>query len=283
MMKAKLLVLLCILCNLHIYTQVNFNTNGLFEFIDTLPIPSKFMISPGQVSKNGDHFILGLTSGNLEDLTDLNSNLYTIKIGERDLKSLNLPNQVDKYRFYQCSASANDEVIVLVVNDGGGWADNELGITYRDSAGNYPNMFYLTNLNDDVQSDAYPWLSADAKHLYFSRDFTLMYTHRENVSGEFSDPVKVDFEGDVNLEIISAWLSPDELKMYFIANNLIYFADRKNINDPFSFPEIFTSEFKNYYFIAGLSFKPDRKTMFIYYSDEQTDKILQYHLKKGKI
>ncbi len=283
MTKAKLLVLLCILSTMKISGQVNFNTNGLFEFVDSLRIPSGYMIAPGQVSKNGDHFMLGLTSGNLEDLTDLNSNLYSVSIGSGKMESLNLPNQIDLYRFYQCTASANDAVIVMVVNEGGGWADNELGIAYRDSAGNYPNMFYLSNINDEVVSDAYPWISADAKDLYFSRDFTLMYTHRENVKGEFNDPVKVDFEGDVNLEIISAWLTPDQLKMYFIANNLIYLSERKKITDPFSFPQIFTSEFKNYYFIAGLSFMPDKKTMFIYYSDEQTEKILQYHLKKGKI
>ena len=283
MMKAKVLVLFCILGTLKISGQVNFNTNGLFEFVDTLSIPSNFMIAPGQISKNGDHFLLGLTYGDLEELTDLNSNLYTVKIGNGEIKNLNLPNEVDQYRFYQCSASENDKVVILVVNDGGGWGDNDLGIAIRDSAGNYPNMFYLSNLNDEVMSDAYPWISADAKHLYFSRDFTLMYTHRENITGEFADPVKVEFIGDVNLEIISAWFTPDELKMYFIANNLIYLSERKKITDPFSFPEIFTSEFKDFYFVAGLSFTPDRKTMFIYYSDEQSDKILQYHLKKGKI
>ena len=62
----------------------------------------------------------------------------------------------------------------------------------------------------------------------------------------------------------------------------IYKSTRKSKTDPFSLPTLFTKEFKDFYFIAGLSFLGDKKTMYIYYSDEETQEILIYKLKDGK-
>ncbi|MBK8342058.1 MAG: hypothetical protein IPL12_01295 [Bacteroidetes bacterium] len=70
--------------------------------------------------------------------------------------------------------------------------------------------------------------------------------------------------------------------MFIIANNRIYYASRKSTSEPFSFPALFTDEFKSFYFISGLSFAPDRKTMVLYYSTEDKQTIVRYQLKKGK-
>jgi hypothetical protein len=109
-----------------------------------------------------------------------------------------------------------------------------------------------------------------------------MHATRSSIDQTFSAPVEVQYNGIVNLEIVSSWLSPDEKTMFLIANNIIYKCTRKSVNDAFSFPEVFTSEFKNFYFIAGLSFKPDKKTMVLYQSGEIDQSILIYQLKTGK-
>ena len=140
----------------------------------------------------------------------------------------------------------------------------------------------LDEINDPALSDAYPWVSGDGNRLFYSRDFKLFFTERSGPEAKFNTPVLVDFEGDVELEVVSCWLTPDEKNLFIIANNQIYKSTRKSKTDPFSLPTLFTKEFKDFYFIAGLSFLGDKKTMYIYYSDEETQEILIYKLKDGK-
>ncbi len=287
-MKAKLVFILCIFCTQFTSAQVNLNSDGIFQFVDTLPIDSNFLIAPGQVSKNGQSFYLGLTSGAIAMDEDPVSALYKIDITSdasitNGPQRINLPNPENLFQFYQCSLSEDENTMLFVINNGGGWLQNQLAISIKDAEGNFTSIRILDELNDSLKSDSYPWLSADAHRLYFTRDFNMMYAERKSVQDKFSAPVEVDFIGDVQLEIISAWLTPDELTMFMIANSTIYKSSRKSKNDSFGFPQLFTDEFSEFYFIAGLSFTPDGKTMYIYYYDEYADYILQYQLKKGKI
>ncbi len=289
-MKAKLILILCIFVARQSWAQPdqNLNTNGLFSFVDTLPIDSSYLIAPGQVSKKGGTFFLGLTSENEVFDEGSISALYRLDLSGPDAMAkgpqrIDLSNPENQFQFYQCSLSADENVVLFVVNNGGGWLQNQLGIATKDAAGNFSSFRVLDELNDSTKSDSYPWLSGDGLRIYFTREFKIMFAERRSLQDKFSSAAPIDFEGTVQLEIVSAWFTADELDMYMIAGNRIYKSTRKSKQDSFGFPSLFTDEFKDFYFIAGLSFAPDKKTMYLYYYDEYADYILQYQLKKGKI
>lgn len=285
-MNVKLPLILCFFYCSALSAQSKYTTTGRFAFSGTLSIPDKYECGPGQLTKDGSHFILGLTEGDFENVFDLLSNIYLYNLnaapGTEVIKSFGLPAAVDSIRYFQCSGSENEETLVYVVNEMGGWNDNDLGLAKKQPDGTYTKTRMLDEINDPGLSDAYPWVSGDGKRLFYCRDFKLNFTELNGIDNKFNTPVLVDFEGDVQLEIVSCWLTPDEKNMFIIANNQIYKASRKSRSDPFSLPELFTSEFKEFYFIAGLSFTSDKKTMYIYYSDEETQQILIYKLKEGK-
>lgn len=283
-MRTKLPLILCIFYSVTALAQPKFNTNGLFTFTGEVRIPSSFEIGPGQLTKKGTQFIVGLTDGDLEEQSNLTSNIYLIDPfhAEQPMIRMGLPNAPDSVRYYQCSASKNEAVLVYVVNPFGGWADNQLGIAEKQPDGSYSKARELKEVNDSLLSDAYPWISPDGLDLFFSRDFKLFHSSRTAAGAAFNTPEPVKFLGDIQLEIISCWLTPDQKSMFFIANNTIYRSTRKSADQPFSFPELYTQEFKDFYFIAGLSFTPKGKDMILYYSDETSQSIIRYHLKKGK-
>lgn len=266
--------------------QSKYTTTGLFAYSGALSIPQKYECGPGQLTKDGSHFILGLTEGDFENVFDLLSNIYLYDLhastGTDAIKSFGLPAAFDSIRYFQCSGSENEQTLVYVVNEMGGWNDNDLGLAEKKADGTYTKTRMLDEINDPALSDAYPWVSGDGNRLFYSRDFKLFFTERSGPEAKFNTPVLVDFEGDVELEVVSCWLTPDEKNLFIIANNQIYKANRKSKTDPFSLPTLFTKEFKDFYFIAGLSFLGDKKTMYIYYSDEETQEILIYKLKDGK-
>lgn len=285
-MNVKLPLIPCFFYSIGALAQSNYTSNGLFSFEQALPIPSQYEAGPGQLTKDGHQFILGLTTGDVEGQAELNSNIYLYDLRQTNpgsaITSLELPNAEDSVRYFQCSASEDEKSIVFVVNSYGGWADNQLGTAEKLSSGKYGNFRNLDEINDNDLSDAYPWLSGDGLRLYFCRNFILYSAERKTIDSKFSTAVPVNFIGDVNLEIVSCWLSDNEKTILFISNNNIYKSTRDNPASEFSFPQVYTFEFKDFYFIAGLCFTPDKKTMYLYYSDESTQQILVYNLKKGK-
>ena len=277
------------ICFLYVFDsngQSPYETQGKFAFRDTLTIPAQYEIGPGQLNKNGTAYLVGLISGNLEDQVDLKSDLYHIYLNRHTQTSppeeLHLPNPPDSLRIFQATASDNEEQLVFVVNAYSGWNDNELAIAVKDGNNHYSKIQPLSGLNDPIQSDAYPWLSGDGLRLYFTRNYTLMYSERTSTENLFESPVPVVFTGSVQLEIVSVWLSPNEKTLFLIGDNRIYKATRSSRSKPFSLPELFTDEFKDFYFVSGLSFCPDKKNMYIYHTDGETHRILHYILKKGK-
>ncbi len=285
-MRTKLPLIFCFFCTSLLSAQGTYKTKGIFNFLGELSIPEKYECGPGQLTKDGTHFILGLTEGNFEDYYDLLSNIYAITLSDGNktpaITSYNLPNALDSVRYFQCAASAHEQTLVYVVNAMGGWNENQLGIAEKNPDGSYGSIRMLDEANDSELSDAYPWISEDGLRLIFCRNFKLFGTSRNTVSEKFKTPEEIHYNGDVNLEIVSCWLTPNEKTMFIVSNNLIYTCTRKSKTSTFSFPQVFTNEFKDFYFIAGLSFMPDKKTMYVYYSDLDAQKIIKYQLKKGK-
>ncbi len=285
-MNVKLPLFICFLYSATAFSQGTLYTKGIFSYKDSLKIPSTYEIGPGQLTKDGSAFILGLLDGELDEYYNLHSDIYAYSLNPLDsnnrIKPFKLPNAPDSVRYFQCTASDGNNTLVYVVNAFAGWNDNELGIAEKQADGSYKHIRMLTELNDPLQSDAYPWISGDGLSIYYNRNFKMMYAKRNSIGEKFSQPKEIDFEGEVQLEIVSCWLTPDEKTMFIVANNVIYRSSRKTVDDKFSFPEVMTDEFKQFYFIAGISFLADRKTMYIYYSTEHKQSILSYKLINGK-
>lgn len=284
--SVKLSLIICFLYVFPLAAQSQFQTNGLFAFQRVLNIPDTYEVGPGQLSKDGRNLLLGLIDGDLENLADLHSDIYAYKVtpdaSALPITAMNLYNPVDSMRLFQVTASQNETHLVFVVNAYSGWNDNELGIADKNPDGTYSKIRMLTELNDPLVSDAYPWMSSDGLRLYYTRNFKLMFAERTNAQSTFSAPVEVDFTGDVQLEVVSIWLSNDEKTIFLVANNRIYRSVRKSTTESFPLPSLYSDEFSDFYFISGLSFAPDKRTMYLYYSDENAQKILHYKLKKGK-
>lgn len=285
-MRAKLLGAAIIFECITLQAQNSYITSGKFEFIGAMVIPENFETGPGQLSKDGKYFVEGLAWGNIDDRTDMLSDIYLIPVGksylssaDADRRALHLPNAADSISYSQCSTNADNSIIVYTDASWGGWTDNNLAIARFGPNGQCMENRQLDEINDPSESDAYPWLSPDAMDLYFIRDTHLMHASRKSTVDRFSPPEAVQFEGDSDLEILSIWLTPDQKKMYIISDNNILVSSRKSADAAFSKPELYTDEFKDFDFISGLSFSAKEKYMYVYSSDED-QKILVY--KRGK-
>lgn len=266
----------CILMSNITFAQVeNFNTSGKFKFIDTLSVPAQYTVNPGQLSKNGEYYNLGLYY-DTDDTTY--SNLFSINMKKKvSPLSFNLIPPAGYQEFFQCSETFNKKTIVFVVNNFKGWGGNDIAIAERDESGNYiPRV--LDEINSADVADAYPWISGDGLRIYFVKEQTIYIAERKTATEKFNTPLPLKFEGDVQTPVLSIWLSNDEKKLFYISQNIIYTATRKSMNETFSLPSVFTNEFKDFEFISSLSFTQKMKDLYLYYAGETT-KILHYKLK----
>ena len=131
----------------------------------------------------------------------------------------------------------------------------------------------LSELNTPNSGEAYPWISNDGLRIYFTRgssiDDQLMYSERNSIDENFSEPVPLSINHDL-VGNISQWLTEDELDIYFFTreiNNLmattLYHATRNNINDEFNEPikvEVL-GELEGY--LLGPSFTNDLNQFFV--------------------
>ncbi len=281
-MPIKVLCFCLLLSKMAVSQDESFLTNGKFRFTDTLPMAVNYSINPGQLSKDGSAYYLGLYYDGDDDTTF--SAIYRLGLSSASDDPLSRMPAVVKLsppagylEVFQCSATADEKTLVFVVNNFNGWAGNDLAIAEKNENGTYVSRM-LDELSAIDTADAYPWISPDGLRVYFVRDEKMYHAMRSSRSDKFSRPVPVSFAGDVQTPVVSVWLSNNEKKLFYISANTIYMAERKKTNRPFKLPVVFTSEFKEFEFIASQSFSPDMKDLYLYYSGETT-KILHYKLK----
>lgn len=274
-MRTKLMVICVFISSCIIAQTEDFITYGKFIFADTLSVPKNYSVNPGQLSKDGNQYYLGLYYDGEEDTSF--SNIYSIDIHSQTTTPLQITPPEGYTEFFQCSVSDDEKTIVLVANNFKGWAGNDLALAEKDASGKY-NARILDELNTEDTVDAYPWLSGDGLRIYFVKNEVIYFSERKNRSEKFNSPAPLVFTNAVQTPIRSLWLNTSEKKLFYISNNIIYVAERKKISKPFKLPEVFTKEFINLEFIASLSFTPNMNHLYLYYSGENT-KILHYKMK----
>ncbi len=258
--------------------EVNYKTFGKCSFAGKLNIPEEYTISPGQISKDGKAYILGLSS-NTDD--SIYYDIYSLSIlNSAPPAAFHLPYNESYKELTQSSLTADGNIMVFVANNYNGWSGNELAISIKDEYGKFTDFRMLDEINDPLNSDSYPWITADGNSIYYTKNDKLFVSEKHKNSEKFTSALEVKFTGTVELPVVSAWLTNNEKKLYFISNNIIYFSTRKNRNNKFSLPKVFTNEFKNFEFISAVCFSPDLKDMYLYYAGDD-EEILHYKISKN--
>jgi hypothetical protein len=249
-------------------TKTAFFSDTTFVLRDTLEIPPRFIPGPGQLSKNGLKYYLSLddSTGN-HRLYVMSRNNFTENFDSLSLTKLpgNIGN-IDTFSNTQPTVTADEKIMVFVKSWNDSWYNNDLWIAERDSSGApFDSVRPLSEINSTGTADAYPWISPNGLHLYFtggdpSVENYLYMASRNSRNSLFGAPLKINFPGTSNF---SCFLTNDELEIYFKSDMTIYYAKRDSIGDAFSAPEAMP-EFGVMGFVAGPSLTPDSSEFYLY-------------------
>ncbi|MFN0204304.1 MAG: T9SS type A sorting domain-containing protein [Bacteroidia bacterium] len=138
----------------------------------------------------------------------------------------------------------------------------------------FDNVRPLTEINMENVADAYPWISPNGLHLYFTQNGdggdNLYYTSRKDLYSKFENKQLVVIQDDNNPKF-SASLSPDELNIYYISKrdgDHVMHASRKSVTQPFDAPVKVELQGTFDGFISAPSLSPDGNYLYLYNSDE---------------
>lgn len=131
---------------------------------------------------------------------------------------------------------------------------------------NHPFVRYQHQVNEEGVAEAYPWLSADALRLYFTKENQIYMSSRNSRYEDFGKPARVEI--DESGSVISTWLTNNELEMYVCFGRNMKVFHRNSLIEPFMFQNNLDLSGEMEGFISGISFTPDMRTMVIYNSDE---------------
>lgn len=251
-----------------------------FEYLGKISLPEGLSANPGQVSKNGKSLYVSLKDSN----SDYQLYKYTRKKPGTLFSNSNkiiVTHPSETLKPSQPTTSSNEKIMVITSNDGSGWEGNNLYECKRKNKNKDPyEVKALSGINTE-KAEAYPWISGDGLRLYFTSDDVLVMASRKNVSENFTNSKPLEYLSEFTRDILSCWLNQDESEIYFVSNNIIYYAKSEGRPGVFGEVNIFTGEFEEMDFIAGLSFTNDMKEMFLYYSDsEDGTQILQFKVLK---
>lgn len=166
----------------------------------------------------------------------------------------------------------NEEIIDLPAEDS---EEDNLEETFSSSKDytslpqeyfHHPFIRYQHMVNEEGVAEAYPWLSADALRLYFTKDNRVYMSSRGSRYEDFGKPSPVDIDDQGS--VISAWLSNHELELYTCYGQGIKIYRRNSSQEPFMFHGNLDLGDELEGFISGISFSPDMRTMVIYNSND---------------
>lgn len=217
----------------------------------------------GQLSKDGNK--LFYCSQNHEG----ERNLY---ISERQVKGADFTAStkiegLEGREVLMPTVSADERTIVFVESEDGTQSGNNL-FTAVLQEGKVSNVRALTTLNEDKVSENYPFLSADGKRLYFTKQSGAnieFFTAEKGANGNFGAPEKMDIEIPKISNNMSCVLSNDELDIYVLSGDHIYHAQRSGMKEKFSTPvKIASTNTEGY--MTGISLTNDTEELYVFNS-----------------
>ena len=128
----------------------------------------------------------------------------------------------------------------------------------------FDSIRILTEINDTSNADAYPWISPDGLHLYFTRGSGsnhIVYSERPSTNDPFSLPVTLTNPIGVPSSI---WLSDDELDAYICSGTSIYYCHRTATNLGFTTYTLLTMNGLSATFVGNVSLDSTQNEMYVY-------------------
>ncbi len=272
----QLCLIIAVLTSSFVHAQSTFETNGKFQFIDSLPAQENFRFGPGKLTVKGKLIIIGL-----EDENTQLTRIYKINAKHpQTIEAIEGAINNTEMSIYQPATDAKSKSLIVVAGPGLTWDDNDLYESQKDASGNYGELKALDALNSSESADAYPWLSANGKEIYYTRDDQIHYSSRSSIHTTFETGRPIHFEGNTDLDIISVWVSKNGKSLYFSTGSGDIYNAQKTGKLSFSEPELFTNEFTALDFISSISFDRKMKNLWFYLSDENNNSyFLHYRLK----
>jgi hypothetical protein len=235
-------------------SHVNQTSTSATSFIlsDSLFLPIDEDEGPGQLSKNGLEYYLGMSVLPEKKL------LYVFdrfQIGQQFNSPEALSNVVNDTSFtnIQPSISADGKTLVFVRNTIDNWNGDKLYIATRpDNESDFDSVRAIVELNDPDSANAYPWISPDALSLVYTRGHALYATSRPSTSSPFTSPHPL--WPSSKPQYLSGWETNDGLTLYVTEKNGsgIAIASRPTTTDTFSTP-VHMPDFDGYGPVGGPS------------------------------
>lgn len=234
-----------------------------FMYSGTVNPGNGMMPLVGQMSKDGKK--LYFSSQNHQGKRALHVSARNVK--GADFISNTKIEGLDNHQVLMPSVSADEKTLVFVESNDGTQAGNDL---YTASLNNneVSNVQKLNALNEEGVSENYPFLSADGKRLYFTKQVNAdieFYVAEASADGGFSSPKKLKVDIPKVSNNMSCVLSNDELDMYVLSGEHIYHTQRTSLNDDFAAPvKIASSHTEGY--MTGIAMTNDTEELYVFNS-----------------
>ncbi|MDD2890140.1 MAG: T9SS type A sorting domain-containing protein [bacterium] len=245
-------------------TKTAFFSDTTFALRDTLDLPPRFTPGPGQLSKDGLKYYVPLKDTieyhrlYVMSRNNLNENFDSLSL----TKLLGNISKIDTFSNSQPTVTADEKTMVFTKSWDNNWNNNDLWIAERNSSADpFDSLRPLSEINIPDTADAYPWISPNGLHLYFTQGnyfYMVSRTSRDSLFGN-KESLTVNFPTN-NL---CCFLTNNELEIYFKSDTTIYYSIRDTAKGNFSTPEAMP-EFRGIGFVAAPSLTPDSSQFYLY-------------------
>lgn len=240
-----------------------------FKYTGVVDLGTEVMPLVGQLSKDGK--TMYFTSQNMRGVKQL----YRMTRKQKGL-AFSTPERLkgsinsEEYDIIMPTMSADEKTLVFVNSVDGTQKGNDLFIaTWSDDANSYTNIRSLDELNNLGKSDSYPYLSADAKSLYFTKqkgaNITFHVARRTATDQQFDTPKALNITIPKVSNNMSCMVSNDEKSIFILSGDKIYFAERENKFGEFNTP-VEIAQSNNDGYISGITLTDDQAELFVYNS-----------------
>jgi hypothetical protein len=140
---------------------------------------------------------------------------------------------------------------------------------YQINSSNGDSIRTLSEINNPLNADCFPWISGDGLRLYFvsgSDTNKLMFCSRNNTNSYFNTPTSIPGLNHPQQTACSYWLSSNELDLYILGGSAMTFSysSRITTSSPFSTPISISLLGSNINLLQGPSLDITQNELFLY-------------------
>lgn len=140
---------------------------------------------------------------------------------------------------------------------------------YQINSSNGDSIRPLSEINNPLNADCFPWISGDGLRLYFvsgADTNKLMFCSRNNINSYFNTPTTIPGLNYPQQNACSYWLSSNELDLYILGGSAMTFSysNRTTTSSSFSTPISMSLLGSNINLLQGPSLDITQNELFLY-------------------